>query len=75
MNTMDDKEFLEQLGRRIAELRKEKGWTQEEFSEKMSVKRSALARIEVGSINTTILNLKKISDALKIPIQKIIETD
>lgn len=56
---MEDQEFLEKLGQRIAQLRKEKGMTQVEFAEKLGIQRTALARIEVGKVNTTVLNLKK----------------
>lgn len=69
---MDDNEFLKQLGQRIAQLRKEKGWTQEEFSEKLAIKRSALARIETGNVNSSILVLKKIAQELNVTVQELL---
>lgn len=63
---MDDLEFLEKLGQRIAQLRKEKGMTQVEFAEKLGIQRTALARIEVGKVNTTLLMIKKICTVLNI---------
>ncbi|MCF8416943.1 MAG: helix-turn-helix transcriptional regulator [Crocinitomicaceae bacterium] len=70
---MKDQEFLEKLGQRIAQLRKEKGWTQKEFSEKLGIQRTALARIEVGNVNTTIISLKTIADALSISINYLFD--
>lgn len=58
---MEDQEFLEKLGQRIAQLRKEKGWTQVEFARKLGIQRTALARIETGGVNTTIKLLNKIA--------------
>ncbi len=58
---MEDQEFLEKLGQRIAQLRKEKGWTQVEFAKKLGIQRTALARIETGGVNTTIKLLNKIA--------------
>jgi len=69
---MDDKEFLEKLGQRIAQLRKEKGWTQVEFAEKLGIQRTALARIEVGNVNTTILTIKKIASVLGTKASELI---
>ncbi|MCB9188044.1 MAG: helix-turn-helix transcriptional regulator [Flavobacteriales bacterium] len=65
---MDEQEFLEKLGQRIAELRKAKGMTQFEFAEKLDMQRTALTRIETGNVNTTILTLKSICDLLDIDL-------
>ncbi len=69
---MEDQEFLEKLGQRIAQLRKEKGMTQVEFAEKLGIQRTALARIEVGKVNTTVLNLKKIASVLGTKASELI---
>jgi len=69
---MEDQEFLEKLGQRIAQLRKEKGMTQVEFAEKLGIQRTALARIETGNVNTTILNLRNISQTLQTSIEELI---
>ena len=46
----DDKEFCVALGLRIAQLRKERGWTQLELAEKLGVAQQTLAHYEVGRI-------------------------
>lgn len=68
---IEDQEFLEKLGQRIAQLRKEKGMTQVEFAEKLGIQRTALTRIEVGNVNVTILNLNKIASALDISLGEL----
>jgi transcriptional regulator with XRE-family HTH domain len=70
---MDDKEFLEKLGQRIAQLRKEKGWTQVEFAEKLGIHRTALTRIEVGKVNTSINMLRKIAESLEASLEILIK--
>ena len=46
----DDKAFCVALGVRIAQLRKERGWTQLELAEKLGVAQQTLAHYEVGRI-------------------------
>jgi len=55
----------------IIEARIKKGLTQEELAAKLGTKQSAIARIEAGRANPTLLFLKKLADALgkKLSIQ------
>lgn len=69
---MEDQEFLEKLGQRIAELRKEKGMTQVEFAEKLGIQRTALTRIETGNVNTTILMMRRIIEILGVDFASLI---
>ena len=60
-------EALKTLGRRIAELRREKGLTQEELAEAMGVSRNHVADIELGVRNTGVWSLLLICRALAVP--------
>lgn len=68
---MEDDKYLKLLGKRIAQLRKEKGFTQVLFSKASGIERSALARIESGGINSSILKLKQIANALDVDLSKL----
>lgn len=68
---MKDDKFLKLLGKRIAQLRKQKGFTQVLFSEASGIERSALARIESGGINSSILKLKQIATALGVELSEL----
>lgn len=46
-----------QLGNRIRRLRKEKGWTQFEMSERLGIDRSYLAEVESAKIEICVRNL------------------
>lgn len=67
---MEEQEFLEQLGQRIAELRKTKGMTQVEFAERLGIQRTALTRIETGGTNLSVLTLKLICENLDIRLNE-----
>ena len=66
---MDTKELL---GRRIRELRKKKGLTQERLAEKANVDVKYLGNIERGRENPTIGTLEKLANALSVKIHQIL---
>ena len=62
----------EKIGKRIAELRKEKGLSQAKLSELIGVKQQNIGRIEAGNISVGVDVLSRIADALgcEITIQQ-----
>ena len=54
----------EQVGKRISQLRKEKGLTQEQLSAITGLDRANIAKIEKGKYNTGIDIIGKLCDAL-----------
>ncbi len=73
--TKKEDKFIKNLGERIAELRKTKGYTQVTFSEKSGIHRTALAKIENGRVNPTIIILKRISDWLSIDLDELLRME
>jgi len=63
----------ELLGARIKELRKAKGLSQEELSEKVGIDSKHLSRIEVGKSYSSLDTLGKIAQALGIEIKDLFE--
>lgn len=59
------------LGRRIKQLRKEKGWTQDYLSELLGINAKSILRIENGKTFPTVENLEKIADVFNIEIQDL----
>lgn len=72
---MSDKEILKNLGKRIASLRIEKGFTQNELADLIDIERSNIARIEAGNTNPTYLTLSKISIALSISVSDLVDLE
>jgi len=67
MYKMKRDEALKTLGRRIAALRREKGFTQKTLAEAMGVSRNHVADFELGARNTGVWSLLLICRALKVP--------
>jgi len=57
MRREDPEQLLRDIGRRIAELRRECGWTQEQLAERLGINRRYLARLERGGQNLTVHRL------------------
>ena len=65
---MTDHDFLIQLGKRIATLRKAKGYSQLDLGSIIDMEKSNLSAIENGRQNPSSLTLKKIADALQVKV-------
>jgi transcriptional regulator with XRE-family HTH domain len=63
------------LGRRISELRKSKGLTQEELVEKCNISVRTLQRIETGEVTPRSYTIKTILAALDYDLSTIVEDD
>lgn len=61
------------LGRRIRELRKERGLTQEQLSEKVGKTDEVISNIETGAASTRLSTLFDIADALKVSLLDIFD--
>ena len=61
-----DKKFIKALGKRLAEVRKQKNVTQEQLAEDANLSLSQIARIETGVINTSVNNIYIIAKALDV---------
>lgn len=63
----------ELLGARIKELRKARGLSQDQLSEKINIDPKHLSRIEVGKSYPSLDTLEKISKVLKVEIKDLFE--
>ena len=63
------------IGKRIKELRKNRGYTQDKFSELLGIDPKHLSRIECGKTQPSLNLIKKISSILKIQISLLFATD
>jgi len=69
-----NQEFFETFGRRVRSLRKEKGVTMEELSEKTGILLRQISRIEKGRVNTTINSARAIAKVLEIEVSQMFES-
>ncbi|MDE3243869.1 MAG: helix-turn-helix transcriptional regulator [Nitrospirota bacterium] len=64
-----------QLGRRIRDLRKKRGLTQERLAEAASVDVKYLGSIERGKENPTIGTLEKLAVTLSVTVQQVLDCE
>ncbi len=60
--------ITEKIGKRIRELRKETGLSQEKFAAKIGMDRTYYASVELGKRNISIINLEKIAQGLGVSL-------
>ena len=61
----------ELVGNRIREIRKEKGFSQEELAARADLDRTYMTSVECGRRNISILNLHKIAKALGVTLEEL----
>lgn len=66
---MTEQEFLKRIGKSIAKIRKEKGFSQNELCAIINMEKSNLSAIENGRQNTSALTLKRIADAMNVEVK------
>jgi transcriptional regulator with XRE-family HTH domain len=71
MTQLSQQQFQKELGRRIATVRKKKGFTQEQLAEMIDVHRTYIGFIEQGVRNPSIGNIHKIADTLKVTLREL----
>lgn len=73
-NDYKEKQFLDALAKRIATLRKAKGFTQERLAADADIDRVALANIETGKRRPTVTTVHRIAVALGVRIEDIFKS-
>lgn len=71
-NTSQHLELLA-FGEAVRSIRLEKGISQERLAELAGIDRSYMGGVERGEHNIALINIKRISSALNIPISKIMK--
>src|ERR1043166_8275281 len=64
--------YLVKFGQRVRELRRERGWTQEDLEAKAKGERVYLSRLEGGKQNPSILSVRALARAFKISIPALL---
>ena len=67
--------FLKKLGRRIAQIRKQKNLTQVDLAAITKMDDSSIRRIESGRNNSSIVILLRLAEALEIPLNDLVKIE
>ena len=61
-----------QIGKRIVELRKLKGYSQEDLAKFLKIPRSSVAQMELGKRNISVIELIKLSEILGFSLDRFL---
>jgi len=64
-----------EIGQRISELRKSKGYSQDNLAKMLNISRPSLTQIELGKRNLSVIELKKITNILSVSIDNILSSN
>jgi len=67
-------EVQKRLGKRVAELRRKKGFSQEAFAHECGFHRSYMGAVERGEKNITIVMIEKIAKAFNITLAELFKS-
>lgn len=67
-----DKVLLRKLAKRIKELRKERGFTQDELSYRSNIARSTLGNIETAKNDVVFTKVKQLADAFELSLSEFL---
>ncbi|MGO9180058.1 MAG: helix-turn-helix domain-containing protein [Candidatus Limnocylindrales bacterium] len=64
-------ELLVAFGAAVRRLRRERGWSQEEFADRVGVHRTYMGSVERGERNLSLLNIARMADALHVTLSAL----
>jgi transcriptional regulator with XRE-family HTH domain len=62
-----------QVGLNVRQIRKERGWSQEDLAFESGLDRTYVSGVERGVRNPTVLVLSELAQALKVPPSRLLE--
>ena len=71
--TMPKNDILIVFGRRVRELRKDAGWSQEEFADEVGLDRTYIGGIERGERNLALRNIHRIAQTFDMTIAELMD--
>ncbi|MEO9802660.1 MAG: helix-turn-helix transcriptional regulator [Reichenbachiella sp.] len=69
--TKDD--LKAKIGKRIIELRTQKGWSQSDLARACNKDRQAIEKLENGKVNPTVYSLHEVCTALDVSLKNIVD--
>src|SRR6202451_4774080 len=75
VGVLHDAEFLLFVGNKVREARSRRGMTRKMLAQEAEVSERHLAQIELGEGNVSIILLRRITNALNIPVADVFQAD
>lgn len=74
MRPIDPARLIQSVGRRLGDLRRERGLTQQEVADRLEVTMRYVQRVEAGEANLTLESMAELANALRVPIEELFAT-
>jgi transcriptional regulator with XRE-family HTH domain len=68
-----DQELLRDVGQRVAKARRDRGWTQEQLAEAITIEPVSLSRLETGDRALSLSTLASIADLLQVSVGDLLD--
>lgn len=65
-------DVIRNAGRRVAEVRMERGWTQAQLAERLDVSLTYVQRVEGGRANLSLKSLCEVANALRVAVPDLV---
>ena len=70
-----DQGLLQEVGRRIVQARKDRGWSQEQLAESLEVEPTTLSRLETGHRAVSVSTLGRMAAALEVSLGDLLDVE
>lgn len=70
-----DQELLRAVGARLATIRRDQGWSQEQLAEAIDIQPVSLSRLETGDRALSLTVLARAAGALSVPLGDLLDVD
>lgn len=67
-------DIRKKFGKRLRQLREERGWSQEEFADRAGLHRTYVSAVERGVRNPTLSVLERIAKALGVSLEEMLQS-
>jgi HTH-type transcriptional regulator, competence development regulator len=71
MTSPEEKKYLQAFGKRLAEVRKSRGLTQEDLADQLDISSVSITYLETGRRWPRLLTLQRIAKCLKVPVGEL----
>lgn len=73
MRPVDPERVLDDVGRRVGEIRRGRGWTQQDLADVLEVTLRHVQAVEGGTQNPSLKALVRLANALGVPLAALVE--
>lgn len=73
MRPLDPERVLDDVGRRVGEIRRARGWTQQDLADSLEVTLRHVQAVEGGAQNLSLKALVRVANALGVPLAALLE--